>query len=360
MAHDARYPASSATARGPGFSTMPTQGQGTTFAATAVAIDPISSEPSSSPSRGASSLLPDMADLRDSHNRRLSAASHGLAVPGASAAGASGALFPRRSSSSSSPRARNPDLHHAHSHHHHTYHSQHHHHHHVGRARGEGSAGASRPSTLQRVASEIRRLTRTPDTAQAALEDDWSVFGEAMAHEVHSATPPPPPGIVLPDSHTPVSTSAGEAGNSPAQWTQSPVSDAHIEDFFPTVEEGDEGDERVERQSFDRRSSLDTGLLASFSHVDSDTESSTPLLSPKDVDPKDHGLRRDLERWWKRISYLPTLPTLYRNILKCSLAYFLGSLFTYYTPLSRFISEVTQDGPGEKYPSAMGHMVATV
>jgi len=63
----------------------------------------------------------------------------------------------------------------------------------------------------------------------------------------------------------------------------------------------------------------------------------------------------EAERW-----RLPTLPILYRNILKCSLAYFLGSLFTYYPPLSRFISELTQDGPGEKYPSAMGHMVATV
>ena len=358
MAHDTRYPASSATAGGPGFSTTPPQGTNT-LAATVVANDPISSEPSSSPSRGASTLLPDMADLRDTHNRRLSAASHGLAVPGASAAAAAGgALFPRRSSSSSSPRARNRDIYHAHSHYH-TYQS--HHHHHVGRARGEGSAGASRPSTLQRVASEIRRLTRTPDASQAASEDDWSVFGEAMAHEVHPPTPPAPPGIVLPGSHTPVSTSAGEAGYASAQWTQSPVSDAHIEDFFPPLEEGEEeGEERVEQQSFDRRSSLDTGFLASFSHVDSDTESSTPLLSPKDVDPKDHGLRGGVERWWKRASYLPTLPTLYRNILKCSLAYFLGSLFTYYTPLSRFISELTQDGPGEKYPSAMGHMVATV
>jgi hypothetical protein len=60
------------------------------------------------------------------------------------------------------------------------------------------------------------------------------------------------------------------------------------------------------------------------------------------------------------LSRLPTLPTLYRNILKCSIAYFLGSLFTYYSPLARFIAELTQDGPGQMYPSATGHMVATV
>jgi hypothetical protein len=124
------------------------------------------------------------------------------------------------------------------------------------------------------------------------------------------------------------------------------------------VEEGDEeGENGQDRQDYDGRSSLDAGLLASLSHVDSDAESLTPLLSPKG---EDRSLRGGGKWWWKRASRLPALPTLYRNILKCSLAYFLGSLFTYYTPLSRFITELTQDGPGEKYPSAMGHMVATV
>ena len=86
MAYHGRYPASSATARAPNFPTPP---QGTTFSATVAASDPISSE--SSPSRGVSSLVPDMADLRSAHNRRLSASSHGVAVPEGSAA-----LFPRR------------------------------------------------------------------------------------------------------------------------------------------------------------------------------------------------------------------------------------------------------------------------
>ncbi|KAH9017314.1 Fusaric acid resistance protein-like-domain-containing protein [Lactarius pseudohatsudake] len=91
-------------------------------------------------------------------------------------------------------------------------------------------------------------------------------------------------------------------------------------------------------------------------NVDSDTE--PPSASPKDTIRDDSkpaaGAGRGL------LSRVPALPTLYRNILKCSLAYFLGSLFTYYTPLSRLIVELTQDGPGEKYPSAAGHMVATV
>ena len=342
MAQDGRYPASLATAPGRGFPTPP---QGTTFAATVAASDPISSE-SSSPSRRASSLtglIPDMADPHSAHNRRLSASSHGVAVPEGSAA-----LFPRRSSLSSSPRARDLDHHHHH-HHHHTYH-----HHHQGRSRGDGSVPVSRPSTLQRVASEIRRLARTPDVPPSVSEDDWSVFGEAMAHEGVQPQPPSP-GVAGPAPHTLVTTPLDETGYASPRWTQSPKSDAHLEDYFPPVEEGEEEDGQ-DRRDFDGRSSLDTGLRASLSHVDSDTESS-PLLSPKG---EDRSLRGSGKRWWKRASHLPALPTLYRNIFKCSLAYFLGSLFTYYTPLSRFIAELTQDGPGEKYPSAMGHMVATV
>jgi hypothetical protein len=230
----------------------------------------------------------------------------------------------------------------------------HHHHHQPGHSQGH-----SRPTTLQRVATGFRRLTRSSDV-RAVSEDDWSVFGEAMAHEgvqpqSQPQLPPPPPSppSVVPTSHVLVST---------------PVSDALIEDFIPSIEGGAREVREGEQDEEEGRSSLDTGLLASSSHShshvgSSDTES-TSLVSPEDTDQQGQSLRggkgKGQPSWWKRLSHLPTLPSLYRNILKCSLAYFLGSLFTYYAPLSRFISELTQDGPGEKYPSAMGHMVATV
>ena len=89
-------------------------------------------------------------------------------------------------------------------------------------------------------------------------------------------------------------------------------------------------------------------------HKDADSDTASLKDTIREEDSKPGAGRRSL------LSRVPTLPTLYRNILKCSLAYFLGSLFTYYTPLSRLIVELTQDGPGEKYPSAAGHMVATV
>ncbi|ETW81116.1 putative aromatic acid exporter [Heterobasidion irregulare TC 32-1] len=57
---------------------------------------------------------------------------------------------------------------------------------------------------------------------------------------------------------------------------------------------------------------------------------------------------------------MPALPTLYRNILKCSVAYFIGSLFTYSPYLSGLISAITTRESSERFPAPSGHMVATV
>jgi hypothetical protein len=346
MAHphgpSTRYPAGSTTTRGRRSST-PRQ------AAPPSANEPVSSESylSSSPSLRTTSLLSDTPDLRTTttspHMNRLPSPSHEHSVRSVPGSAAISTHTPRRSPSSSIPRSHDMD---------HRHQQQQYHH---GQSR-------SRPTTLQRVATGFRRLTRSSDVPVVS-EEDWSVFGEAMAHEgVHAQTqaqsqlpppPPSPPGVVH-ASHVLVST---------------PISDAHIEDFIPSVEGGAREVREGEQDEEEGRSSLGTGLLGSsshsHSHVDSSDTESTSLVSPEDTDQQGQSLRGGKGKgrsssWWKRLSRLPTLPTLYRNILKCSLAYFLGSLFTYYDPLSRFISELTQDGPGEKYPSAMGHMVATV
>ncbi|CDO69695.1 hypothetical protein BN946_scf184851.g83 [Trametes cinnabarina] len=57
---------------------------------------------------------------------------------------------------------------------------------------------------------------------------------------------------------------------------------------------------------------------------------------------------------------IPPLSPVQRNILKCTIAYFIGSLFTFSPYLSGFISDITSNGPGERAPSPSGHMVATV
>lgn len=55
---------------------------------------------------------------------------------------------------------------------------------------------------------------------------------------------------------------------------------------------------------------------------------------------------------------LPTLTRLQKNILKCSVAYLIGSLFTFVPYLSGFISDIIPNGSDEG-PSPSAHMVAT-
>ena len=57
---------------------------------------------------------------------------------------------------------------------------------------------------------------------------------------------------------------------------------------------------------------------------------------------------------------VPTIPLLWKNMLKCSVAYFIGSLFTFHPSLSRFFGDLTSYGSdgGGPYPSA--HLIATM
>lgn len=64
--------------------------------------------------------------------------------------------------------------------------------------------------------------------------------------------------------------------------------------------------------------------------------------------------------WIPFSASLPTLTPLQRNILKCSVAYFLGSLFTFSPYLSNLLADLTNYGGGDTSPSPVGHIVATV
>ena len=56
-----------------------------------------------------------------------------------------------------------------------------------------------------------------------------------------------------------------------------------------------------------------------------------------------------------------TFTNTHRNVLKCAIAYFIASLFTFSPYLSRFISDLSSYGPNDPTtPSPSGHMVATM
>lgn len=60
------------------------------------------------------------------------------------------------------------------------------------------------------------------------------------------------------------------------------------------------------------------------------------------------------------LNHLLKVSMAHRNVLKCSIAYLIASLFTFSPYLSGFISDLTSYGPGERKPSPSGHMVATI
>lgn len=105
--------------------------------------------------------------------------------------------------------------------------------------------------------------------------------------------------------------------------------------------------------------------IPSFSSMETVSEPPLPndrhSQSDSDSDPDEPTAPSAPKRSWQ--SFIPSLPTLtplQKNILKCSVAYFIGSLFTFSPYLSGFIADLTGNEPGDSQPSPSGHMVATV
>ncbi|KAG1739349.1 Fusaric acid resistance protein-like-domain-containing protein [Suillus lakei] len=57
---------------------------------------------------------------------------------------------------------------------------------------------------------------------------------------------------------------------------------------------------------------------------------------------------------------VPTIPVLWKNVLKCAVAYLLASLFTFSPYLSGFLSDISTPGAGNGRPSPTGHMIASI
>lgn len=100
-----------------------------------------------------------------------------------------------------------------------------------------------------------------------------------------------------------------------------------------------------------------TRHTTSSSDSDSDTESEveTPHEESR---PRFYSKPMYLIRRWRE--EIPSLSTLHRNMIKCAIAYFLSSLFTFVPFLSSLISDITTFGKGGGAPSPSAHMIATM
>lgn len=178
---------------------------------------------------------------------------------------------------------------------------------------------------INRVTSGIQRLSYYGRPMPA--EREWTVFGQLLEND--GLTTP-----ITKDSHQRARSDVTTSVSSPVNMfvesrAQSPTSGAtQIE--IPT-------DETL----FDE---------AEFTE-DSDTSETATAGAARLPNSQEQ------KTYWRFPFEVPPLSPMSRNILKCAVAYFIGSLFTFVPQLSKLISDIAgADG----VPSISGHMVATV
>ncbi|KAF8320692.1 hypothetical protein DL93DRAFT_2052449 [Clavulina sp. PMI_390] len=95
---------------------------------------------------------------------------------------------------------------------------------------------------------------------------------------------------------------------------------------------------------------------------DDDIESLRGLLSPPSNNGRadaNYAANKDGRLSWLAFMRVPQLTTFQRDIVKCAIAYLIGSLFTFNPYLSKLVSDIVPSHASEG-PSPTGHMVATV
>jgi len=178
-------------------------------------------------------------------------------------------------------------------------------------------------------------------------EHQWTLFGQLMENEGQLPSPSSMPASTSGKrSSTPRRHEHEErfAGSTAAQrGNGDPFLDRPIAEETEPAKSSD-GAARIPRWTYSEDDNdYDSG---------SDSDTGDGLSSP--ISPASEQKASSL------INRIPPIPVLYRNVLKCSLAYFIASLFTFSPHLSSFISDLTSHGPGPHTPFPSGHMVATI
>lgn len=170
----------------------------------------------------------------------------------------------------------------------------------------------------------------------------WSLFGQLMDHESQlrdSGAVPPGPRQTSLDRHS--------RRSQVSYFTQSPVeepsSDVYVARFPAQVADAPQA-----RSAQDVRSEQESATEEEVASEGSEeTATTTTRVS-----------RTGITRWIP--SRVPTIPLLWKNMLKCSVAYFIASLFTFHPSLSRFFGDMTSDGSGGSGPYPSAHLIATM
>ena len=206
-----------------------------------------------------------------------------------------------------------------------------------------------RLSRVQELASTFARSSRHARPA----ESEWTVFGQLMAEEDAVRTSPSPRSPAPYHSTPRHSSSRSIPEGTTSSYFDLSASMHGVHDPFEAEHSHAPsnsltGPHHSSLPQYTSTSTTDGNYSESGSDASFNDCANTPS---RNLDPP---------RKWCNLPRLPTLTTVQRNILKCSVAYFIGSLFTFSPYLSGFIADITGDDPGERVPSPSGHMVATV
>ena len=187
------------------------------------------------------------------------------------------------------------------------------------------------PRRRGKSASRTRPSTIFASFNQPSPKPEWSVFGQRMENEGQMRT-----------RNTLRESMSEDVVPSPFRQT----TDLAARSESPTT-----GAPPLRRVAVDGGHGSDDASTIWYDS-ESDSEDSSRPSTPISASPP----RK--RRWYQKWK-LPPLSPLQRNILKCSVAYFLGSLFTFNLTLSSLVASLTST-EDEPAPSKLGHLVATV
>lgn len=204
-------------------------------------------------------------------------------------------------------------------------------------------------ATVAGVTSSLLRLSLRGRRGRNEHAQEWSVFGELMGQDQDDENRRAPSTSILrrPTARESI-RDVLSVNYMPSQKT-SPISPK------PPPSPGYDLNQPMtdEPERSQTPDSEDRVTFASEAEESSHEDSSVTCSPENASEAKQKKTRFD---WLK----IPTLTLVQRNILKCAIAYFVGSLFTFNPYLSSFIADLTNNGPEESRPSPSGHMVATV
>ncbi|KAG7098252.1 hypothetical protein E1B28_000214 [Marasmius oreades] len=236
-------------------------------------------------------------------------------------------------------------------------------------ASGSGTQPRSRPNHSV-FSSQKRPATSTGfslSIPKSPKEPEWTVFGQLMEDQLGTPTPSNASGVLTtpltgrPYARKSQAVQAQKLQRSGETTPRGSLADSY---FGATVQSPVLEQANPFGDSTDRiQSDSDSSSSSSDSDTDTETEStaSTFRSSRRSVHLQDNEEPPPPSppKWYSP-QRLPQIPVLYRNIIKCSIAYFVGSLFTYNDYLSSFVSDIAPYGTGGGKPLPTGHMIATV